>query len=161
MFANDRSFYPPKALFELREFCILATYLWVCFAAIVFLKYAILQAQGIAYLPFGIAAIKAVVSAKFLMLGRVLGVTGTRIGERLFVTILRKTLALLILLVVLTMIEEVALAAIHGRPVSTALADVAGGTAMEIAASVFIMLLILIPYVGLRSHIGRAPSGTR
>jgi len=140
-----------QALFELREFCILSVYLWVCFAAIVFLKYSILRQEGVAYLPFGMAAIKAVVSAKFLMLGNVLRWSGGHAGERLVVTILRRTLALLILLVVLTTLEEVALAAIYGRPIFTAVEDVGGSTAMQSAASIFVMLLILIPYVGMRS----------
>lgn len=140
-----------KALFELREFCILAIYLWVCFSAVIFYKYAILQAEGIAYWSFGAAAIKAAVAAKFLMLGPLLGLTRARAGERLLVTILRKTLALLVLLVALTMIEEAVLAMVHGQSVSTALADIGGSTVTQSAASIFIMLLVLIPYVGLQS----------
>ena len=140
-----------KALFELREFCILAIYLWVCFSAVIFYKYTLLQTEGIAYWSFGAAAIKAAVSAKFLMLGPLLGLTRARVGERLLVTILRKALALLVLLVALTMIEEAVLAAIHGRSVSTALADIGGSSAMQSAAAILIMLLVLIPYVGLQS----------
>jgi hypothetical protein len=44
---------------ELREFIILTAYLYVCFAALIYLKAAILQAQGVAYAPLGLAIVKA------------------------------------------------------------------------------------------------------
>jgi hypothetical protein len=42
---------------ELREFIILTAYLYVCFAALIYLKAAILQAQGVAYAPLGLAIV--------------------------------------------------------------------------------------------------------
>lgn len=139
-----------KARQELHEFVVLSIYLWICFGAVVFHKYAILHAEGVAYLPLGFAAIKAVVSAKFLMLGRILGLTRGRPGERLILAIARKTLYLVVLLLVLTVIEEVVVALIHGRPLSAAYGEL-GGTALQAAAGIFLILLILIPYVGFRS----------
>ena len=49
------------ALFELREYCVLAVYLWICFGALVLFKDSILKAEGLSYLPLGFAAIKAAV----------------------------------------------------------------------------------------------------
>src|SRR5260370_41366654 len=96
-----------KARTELREFAFLSLYLWICFGALVLLKDSILQSQGVAYLPLGFAAIKAVVSAKFIMVGRLLHVAESRGGERLSVPGLRQTPAPLLLLGVVTVIEEV------------------------------------------------------
>ncbi len=48
-----------RAAHELKQFSILAAYLYVCFTALAYLKAAILQAHGIAFAPFGFAAIKA------------------------------------------------------------------------------------------------------
>ena len=151
MMTIDRSALRTKAAAELREFAALSLYLWICFAAILVLKSAILQAHGITYLPWGFALVKALVSAKFIMIGHAVGLARDRSNERLIVTIARKTFALLVLLAVLTVAEEAALAAIHGRSEAQALADVGGGTVYQMAATVFVMLLILAPYVAARS----------
>jgi hypothetical protein len=62
-----------RALSELREYLALSVYLWICFGALLILKSAILEARGVTYLPYGLAAIKALVSAKFLMVALVAG----------------------------------------------------------------------------------------
>jgi hypothetical protein len=140
-----------RATLELRTFVVLSTYLWICFGALVLYKSAILHDQGVAFLPLGFAALKAVVSAKFLMLGNFLPILKRRSGERLIATMLRKTLMLLVLLVALTLIEEGVLAMIHGRPLSDALLGLGGGSSYQAAAHLLLMLLILFPYVAFRT----------
>jgi hypothetical protein len=56
-----------RAVDELKEFLIIAAYLYVCFTALAYLKAAILEAHGVAFAPFGFAAIKALICAKFMM----------------------------------------------------------------------------------------------
>jgi hypothetical protein len=46
---------------------------------------------------------------------------------------------------ILSVVEEVVLGIVHGRPVSASLSDVTGGTLLELGAKCVIMLLILIP----------------
>jgi len=138
-----------KAVSELRQFIVLSIYLWVCFAAILFYKSTVLNAAGPAFWPLGFAGIKAVVSAKFIMIANFLPIAARRPSERLFVSMLRKSLMLLILLAALTLIEEGVLAMIHGHPLSEALLGLGGTSLRQIAASLLLMLLILIPYVGL------------
>jgi hypothetical protein len=58
---------------ELRVFAVLATYLFVCFSALAGLKAAILSAEGIIFSPWVVALIKALVCAKFLLVGRWFG----------------------------------------------------------------------------------------
>jgi hypothetical protein len=53
----------------LKEFLIVAAYFYVCFTALAYLKAAILEAQGIVFAPFGFAAVKALICAKFLSIG--------------------------------------------------------------------------------------------
>jgi hypothetical protein len=67
-----------RAIEELRLFVVLSIYLWICFGALLFYQSAILHAEGIAFLPLGFAALKAVVSAKFLMLGNFLPIAKRR-----------------------------------------------------------------------------------
>src|SRR5262245_36200314 len=58
-----------RAAHELKEFLIIAAYFCVCFTALAYLKAAILEAQGIAFAPFGFAAVKALICAKFISIG--------------------------------------------------------------------------------------------
>jgi hypothetical protein len=136
-----------KVTKELREFGILTAYFWVCFGAIVLLKDSILEAHGLAYLPLGFAIIKAAVTAKFVMLGRLTPIAKRRAGERLVVSIARIAVALFLLLLAMTVIEEVVIAMIHGKPAMEAIATLGGGTVYQMVATSVIMFLILIPYV--------------
>jgi hypothetical protein len=62
---------------ELKEFLTIAAYFYVCFTALAYLKAAILQAQGIAFAPFGFAAVKVLICAKFMSIGHAM-----HLGER-------------------------------------------------------------------------------
>jgi hypothetical protein len=82
------------------------------------------------------------------MIADFLPIAARRAGERLLVSMLRKSLVLLILLAALTLIEEGVIAMIHGQPLSEAVLGLGGTSPYQIAASLLLMLLILIPYVG-------------
>jgi hypothetical protein len=136
---------------ELIEFAILTVYLYVCFAAVTYFKAAVLQAQGIAYDHLGLAIIKAALCAKFMLVGR-----AVHIGERfrnlpLIVPTLHKSFVFLLLLVVLTLIEEIAVGAIHGETIMHSVSGIAGGTLHQFVATILIMFLILAPYFAFRS----------
>ena len=140
-----------KASEELREFILLTAYLYVCFAAVIYFKAAILHARDIAYAPLGLAIIKAALCAKFMLLGRVF-----HVGERfrtlpLVVPTLYRSFAFLLLLIVLTVIEAIVVGAIHGRSISDSIAGIAGGTFHEMVATIVIIFLILIPHFAFRS----------
>src|SRR6202049_1246800 len=140
-----------KASDELREFIILTAYLYVCFAAVTYFKATILQAQGVAYAPFGVAIIKAALCAKFMLVGRIF-----HMGERfknlpLIVPTLHRSFAFLLLLIVLTLIEEIVVGAIHGRTVLDSVHGIAGGTFHQVVATILLIFLILIPYFAFRS----------
>ena len=59
-----------KVTDELIEFAVIAAYLWVCFTAIFFFKTTILKDQGIHFVPFGFAAVKALICEKFVLTAR-------------------------------------------------------------------------------------------
>jgi hypothetical protein len=140
-----------RAIEELMEFLILTAYLYVCFATLIYLKAAILQANGIAYAPLGVAVIKAALCAKFMLLGRAFHVGERFRNHPLIVPTLHRSLLFLLLLVVLTFIEEIAVGAIHGRKVMDSISGIAGGTFHQMVATVLILFLILIPYFAFRS----------
>jgi hypothetical protein len=72
----------------------------------------------------------------------------------------RRTLALLALLVVSTIIEEVVLAMIHGGSPAEAVANLGGGTAYQAAATIMVMFLILVPYVAFNALSADLGEGT-
>lgn len=132
---------------ELRRYLAVSAYLYVCFAAILFYKSAILSSIGEHYLPFGLAAGKALILGKFVLLGEAAGV-GTRIGARtLLQRIVSGSVLFLILLVLLTIVEEIIVGLVHGHSLGQAVAALAERPWPETLASCFLMLLVLIPLV--------------
>jgi len=91
-----------RAVHELKEIAILTVYLYVTLGAVILMKVAVLHDAGISFVPWGIAAVKALVLAKFMLLGllhrqSVNASLGELTGGKLY-----KTLAgILILLLVL------------------------------------------------------------
>src|SRR5215470_9348861 len=90
---------------ELREFAILAAYLYVCFTALAFLKASILRAENIEFAPWVFAAIKAVVTAKFMLVGRALHIGDGYKGYPLIVPTVYKSFAFVAVVAILTALE--------------------------------------------------------
>jgi phosphatidylserine synthase len=135
-----------RAAQELREFAVIAVYLYVCFAALTYLKFAILKAHGVDYEPFGFAAIKALICAKFMLLGRALHL-GERFKDRALIwPTLYGSLVFFVLVAALNVLEEIVVGLIHGRSVAASVDNIAGGTLHQVIATSIIMLLIFIPF---------------
>jgi len=136
---------------EFKEFVVVAAYLLVCFTAILYLKSAILRAHGVAFEPFGFAAVKAFICAKFVSIGHVL-----HVGERfkslpLIWSTLYRSLAFLALLIVLNALEEIIAGVVHHRSLAESLNEFGGGSLDQLIATSFVGLLILIPFFAFRT----------
>src|ERR1700693_367358 len=131
---------------ELREFAVISAYLWACFTAVAYLKSAILQAHDIAFAPFGFAFAKALICAKFILVGRALHVGERFKTQPLIWPTLHRWFVFLLLLIILNVIEEILVGLIHGRPVLDSVAGMGGGTIDQMIATSFIILLVLIPF---------------
>jgi hypothetical protein len=135
---------------EFIEFAIVAAYLYICFTALLFLKASILKAEGIPFAPFGFAALKALICAKFVLVGYAF-----HVGERfknwpLVWPTLYRSVVFLLLLVVLNIAEDVVAGLIHTKRIADSLAEMAGGTPSQMLATVFVMFLILVPFFAFR-----------
>lgn len=137
---------------ELHEFAILACYLFICFIALAAYKAAILQAYGISFAPWAFAAIKALVCAKFLLVGRMFGL-GDGLAHKypLIISTLYRSLTFLVVLGILTLIEELVVGRIHGEAIANSLDKIGGGTLWQLLATSFILLLILLPWFAFRA----------
>lgn len=130
---------------ELRHYLWVSTYLFVCFSAIMLYKSAVLRSVGLHFLPFGLAAGKALILGKFILIGQAAGL-GTRIGVRnLLQRIALRSILFLALLIVLTLVEEIIVGLVHGHSVGQVLAEFSGSALPEHLASAFLVLLVLAP----------------
>jgi hypothetical protein len=140
-----------RIITEMTEFVVMSAYLYICFGAIIYLKAAVLHANGIPFAAFGFAAAKALICAKFVLLGRAF-----HLGERfkalpLIWPTLYKSFIFLAMLLILNALEEVAVGLMHHRHATDSLAEFGGGTLNQLIATSFIGLLILIPFFAFRS----------
>jgi len=135
-----------KAVEEFKAMLALAAYLYICFGAVALFKAAVLREAGIHYEIWGIAAIKALLLAKFMLLGRMLHI-GVRFRNKpLIWPTLYHALMFLIMLLILTTIEELIVGFIHSRAAMDSLNHVVGPIFFEGLAVCLIMFLILVPY---------------
>ncbi len=135
-----------KAVEEFKELAALSAYLYVCLGAVIVFKSAVLREAGISYAIWGIALVKALILGKFLLLGRMLHIGKRYRDKPLIWPTLYHSLMFLVLLLILTTIEEVLVGLIHRRAVADSLTHVVGPTFFQGLAVSFIMFLILVPY---------------
>jgi len=149
-----------RAKSELTEFIAVSAYLYVCFGALILYKTAILRAQGMEFAPFGVAVVKALVTAKF-----VLTLNALKIGERgkhessALAAIIEKSLLFSLFVIGLTLVEELTVGYFHGRTSQEVLSDFAGGTLLQAFAVGVILFLILIPYFAFHEIAARLGEG--
>ena len=116
-----------RAEHELKELAIISAYLYVTLGAVILMKTAVLHTEGsVEFAPWGIAIVKAVVLGKFVLLGNMAHVGGRDISGPLIWPTLRRAFAFLVLLVVLTIIEEVVVGLFHHQPIAASLGDLFG-----------------------------------
>jgi hypothetical protein len=134
-----------RAVHELKKLAILTAYLYVTLGAVILYKAAVLHGQGISFVPWGLAAVKAVVLAKFLMIGGVVKIGRGYTDRPLIWPTLYKSFVFLVLLIVLTIIEEIVVGLFHHHSVAASLGELFGPRLQETLAGYLIMLLLLIP----------------
>jgi Na+-transporting NADH:ubiquinone oxidoreductase subunit NqrD len=139
-----------RAREELRNYAIVAAYLYVCFGAILLYKTALLREEGVAFLPHGLAAIKALILGKFILIGEAVGV-GTRAQPRsLFSAIVTRTRLFFLLLVVLSVVEELVVGKMHGHSLAETIAELREHAGLEMLATSVLVLLILVPLIAFK-----------
>jgi hypothetical protein len=139
-----------RAREELRNYAAIVAYLYVCFAAVFFYRAALLQDAGPGFLPHGVALVKALILGKFFMLGEAAKV-GTRVGGRsIWGAIATKSLLFFLLLVALSVLEELVAGKIHGRSFAQSLAEIEQRSVRETLATCLLLLLVLIPLIGVK-----------
>jgi hypothetical protein len=120
--------------------------IYVCFGALLLYKTAILRDHGIQIVPLGLALGKALLMAKFMLIGRKLNV-GANVGSRMLVSVIAyKSALFLILLIALSIVEQISLGFLHHQTIEGALSHLGSGRLGEVLAEALLLLLILVPY---------------
>lgn len=135
-----------RVIDELVEILVLTAYLFTTIAAVNLMKAAVLHDHGVDFAYWGVSIVKALLLAKFVMLGKALKVGEHRADSPLIWPTLHKTFAFLLLLIALTIVEEVVVGLFHHRSIADSLGELFGRRLEETLASILILLLVLIPY---------------
>ena len=139
-----------RAIEELRTFKLVAGYLFVCFAVLMFYESTLPGGAEAGAFSLGTAAIKAAIVAKFLLLGQALGVGEkarvTRVGPAIFA----KSVQLLLLVIVLSVAEELLVGRFHGISFGATLADYENRSLAHMLAKSLVVLLVLLPLIATR-----------
>jgi hypothetical protein len=134
-----------RATHEIKELSILTAYLYLTLGAVIAVKTAVLHTVGIEFAPWGLAIVKALVLAKFILVGDAMKIGEGHTGPLIW-PMLHKAVGFLLLLVILTIIEEAVVGLFHRRSIADSLGDLVGARLEETLAGYLIMLLVLIPY---------------
>jgi hypothetical protein len=132
---------------EMRKYLIVSAYLYICFGAVQLYKAALLQDAGVHYLPLGVALVKALIIGKFLLLADAIRNKLQGRQGRLPGRIAKRVFWLLVILVLLTIAEELILGWIHGHSMVEMETEFRAGSMLELVAEVLLMGLILVPLV--------------
>jgi hypothetical protein len=136
-----------RARRELIEYIVISAYLYIYFGALLAYKATILRSVGVEFAPFGLALVKALISAKFIMLLEALKLGESRKSDYSpLVDILKKSALFAVFLIVLTLVEELIVGALHGKGVHEILGEIAGGSLAQALAVGLLIFLIMIPY---------------
>lgn len=130
---------------ELQKFLVVSAYLYVCLVAILLFKAAVLGGTGVHTLSLGFAAGKALILGKFVLIGEAVRLGTHRASRSRLRLILRRAVLFLLLLVVLTIIEEILVGRMHGHSMAQTLAEFRQRSMAQVFANSLLMLLILVP----------------
>ena len=132
---------------ELKRLFQIFLYMLICVGAILYYRMSIPGAQNAGLWHFGYAVIKALLLAKFILLGHMLHIGERHRGRPLFYSSLYQALALFVLLIALFALEEVVVGLFHGHSIRTSLTEVLGISLHLVLAQGLLLFLLLLPYV--------------
>ena len=133
---------------ELKEFFIIALYLYVVFALLLVYRSVILDEEHISHLFHGFALINALAFAKVVLIGEALRL-GERANERplIYPTLLKSAL-FAILLAVCKILEDAAVGLYRGKSFAESIADFGGGSWKAILTYTALMAVLFVPFFG-------------
>jgi hypothetical protein len=137
-----------KAYHEMKEFLLIAFYLWVVFGLFLLYKSVILAEEHISFASHGLALVNALAFAKIVLVGRAL-----HLGERLddapliYPTLL-KSASFSLLLACCKILEDAVVGTFRGKSFPESVSDIGGGTWSSILIIALLLFVVLVPFFG-------------
>lgn len=132
---------------ELKRYAVISLYLFICFTVIMLYGKSQSADESVSLVNFGLALGKALLLGKFILIGEVIG-TGTRIHVPTLVhRIAWRSIAMLVVLLVFKLIEEIIINMVHSVPVSELFTELMKHSWLSLLAPPLLMLLILVPMI--------------
>jgi hypothetical protein len=132
---------------ELRNYALISAYLFVCFAVIMLYDASTQGPEAQHPVSWSMALIKALVLGKFILIGDALSVGARARHHALLYRIVWKCFAMLIVLIVFKILEELVVGWVHGSTPARILGEFLERTWLQDLAPVLLMLLILVPLI--------------
>jgi len=133
---------------ELYNYAIISAYFFICFSAILIYKAALLREAGIDFVPFGTAAVKALILGKFVLIASSLPIRIKSESYAVLFKLAANTVVMFIVLATLSILEEFIVGRIHGQSFAEIMTEYQGALLGEKLAGALLMLLVLLPAVG-------------
>ncbi len=130
---------------ELHKFLWVSGYLYICLLALLLYKAAVLSGSGVHVLSFGYAAGKALILGKFILIGEAVRLGARQEARSVLQLILRRSVLFLLLLIALSIVEELLVGLLHGRSLSHTFAEFIAKGVPELLANCLMMMLVLVP----------------
>jgi len=138
-----------KAIEQMKEFLLIALYLWVVFGLLVVYKSMILAEHHIPFAYHGFALINALALGKVMLVAKDLHM-GARFDDApLIYPTMLKSAVFTSVLASFKLLEEAAVGLYHGKSFAESLADLGGGTLQAILTLTLLLFVVLIPFVAL------------
>lgn len=137
-----------KAIEQMKEFLLIALYLWLVFSLFIVYKSVILAEHHIPFKYHGLAIINALALGKVMLVAKDLH-WGERFNDAplIYPTLLKSAL-FTVVLACFKILEDAAVGLYHGKSFADSIADLGGGTLQGILILTLLLFVILIPFVG-------------
>jgi hypothetical protein len=148
----DKAALKQKARRELRDFIIIAFYLWVVLGVMMLYKSVVLDAEhGNSHITIwekGFAIINALALGKVILIARAFHLGENYDDAPLIYPTLLKSALFSIVLACFKILEEAAIGYFHHQTFQQSIADLGGGSLQGILALTLVLFVVLIPFFG-------------
>ena len=146
--SHDKQPLKHRVVHEVREYFVMAFYLYVVFALLITYKSLILSEHHIDFARHGVALISALALAKVMLTAQELHL-GDWFGDvPLIYPTFVKSFVFTIVLACVKVAEEVVVGRFHGKSFHESIADLGGGTWKGILTLAMLLCIMLIPFFG-------------
>lgn len=144
---SDRTF-KQIACQQLKEFFVIALYLWVVLGLLVMFKSMVLAEHHIPFAYHGFALINALALAKVMLTAKDLHLGEWFDEAPLIYPTLLKSALFAIVLACFKILEEAAVGLYHAKTFQQSISDLGGGTLTAILILSLLLFAMLVPFVG-------------